>query len=195
MAYATTLIPLIVNKVMQTDVTERLLVILMPLQGMFNFLIFVGHKAYNIRWVDEENTTCLTILHKIFCTPHSDPVLLSRISLVDHDMKAKDVRRFGIVDAVNSDKSESQHPQSLSLTSLPDSSELSHGINGNRSRGNRSGAGDLSGFSFSSGSQTNSSGAAPPCGFSTLGVVKEGEGEDEENDGISYGGTTSVGDK
>jgi len=63
------------------------IVIFLPLQGFWNFLIFVGHKIYNYKRVhNDENETFFKILCKLFCDPVTqDPILFTRISLVRVD--------------------------------------------------------------------------------------------------------------
>jgi len=65
--------------------------IFMPLQGFFNFIIFIGHKVYNYSRVNEEDSYC-TILRKFFCDSDiQEPILLSRISLVGRDSEIVEV--------------------------------------------------------------------------------------------------------
>ena len=56
-------------------------VILMPLQGLFNLIIFIAHKIYNYRRI-HPNETRYYVLRKLFLGQAHDDVLLSRISLV-----------------------------------------------------------------------------------------------------------------
>jgi len=83
------MIRLIVNKRMPT--IEMFQHIFFPLQGFFNFLIFVSHKVYNYKLV-HRNESYSSILYKYFVTGETnEPILLSRISLVRvHHQNADD---------------------------------------------------------------------------------------------------------
>lgn len=59
----------------------RLQVVLMPLQGFFNLLIFVSHKIYNYRRVHQDVSRC-EVLWLLFRGSPTEPVILSRISIV-----------------------------------------------------------------------------------------------------------------
>mmetsp|Transcript_13645 Transcript_13645/g.15890 ORF Transcript_13645/g.15890 Transcript_13645/m.15890 type:complete len:511 (-) Transcript_13645:154-1686(-) len=55
----------------------------MPLQGFFNFLIFIGHKIYNYKRVYGEEAYC-TILRKYFCeSDMAEPLLFSSLSIIE----------------------------------------------------------------------------------------------------------------
>jgi len=58
---------------------------LLPLQGFFNFLIFVSHKVYNYKRVYGEDSYC-AILRKYFCESDMvEPILFSSLSVVHND--------------------------------------------------------------------------------------------------------------
>lgn len=61
----------------------RLQIIFLPLQGFFNFLIFVSHKIHKHREARPEISR-LKIFLSLF-KKYDEPILLSRISLIHHD--------------------------------------------------------------------------------------------------------------
>ncbi len=63
----------------------RLQIVLMPLQGFFNAIIFISHKIYNYYHVHQNLSIC-RILSLIF-KGYQEPVVLSRISLVRYDQE------------------------------------------------------------------------------------------------------------
>jgi len=65
------------------DVFERILLVLLPLQGFFNCIIFVSHKVYNYRRVHESVSICQVLGLLLFKSSH-DPTFISRISIVSH---------------------------------------------------------------------------------------------------------------
>jgi hypothetical protein len=60
---------------------EKTSLVLLPLQGFFNFVIFLSHKVYNYRRV-HKNESISHVLALLFCTSTSDPFFISRISVV-----------------------------------------------------------------------------------------------------------------
>ena len=62
-----------------------------PLQGFFNLIIFVSHKVYNYRRVNEDESIC-NVLLKLFLTPIHDPCFISRISIVQKNEPEEVVR-------------------------------------------------------------------------------------------------------
>jgi hypothetical protein len=63
------------------DFFEKLMLVLLPLQGFFNFVIFVSHKIYNYRRVHCDVSIC-QVIALLFCTSAHDPCFISRISIV-----------------------------------------------------------------------------------------------------------------
>jgi hypothetical protein len=63
------------------DSFEKLFLILLPLQGFFNFVIFVSHKVYNYHRVHRNVSIC-RILQLLFCSSAHEPFFISRISVV-----------------------------------------------------------------------------------------------------------------
>ncbi len=61
---------------------EQLALVFMPLQGFFNALIFISHKIYNYRRVNED-VSRFEVLKLLFRGSMDEPVLLSRISRID----------------------------------------------------------------------------------------------------------------
>jgi hypothetical protein len=66
------------------DSSEKLFLILLPLQGFFNFVIFVSFKVYNYRRVHRDVSTC-RVLNLLFCSSAHEPFFISRISVVKRD--------------------------------------------------------------------------------------------------------------
>ena len=64
-------------------------VTLLPLQGFFDFLIFVGSKVVILRSV-EPGLTIFGALNKLFCHRTFDPILLSHLSFVRQDLDNRD---------------------------------------------------------------------------------------------------------
>lgn len=74
----------IVSVEKKTIVVQYLNVILRPLQGFFNFLIFMGHKIHNQRRSDK-NLTWWRVLCKVFSWKHDDPTMfLDNIDALDN---------------------------------------------------------------------------------------------------------------
>ena len=59
----------------------RLQIVLMPLQGLFNALIFIYHKIYNYRRIHPDVSRC-HVLKLVFSGKADDEVLFSRISML-----------------------------------------------------------------------------------------------------------------
>jgi len=75
---------------MQSNSTLMMLVgVFVPIQGFFNFIIFLSHKVYNYRRSNENKDVALcTILYHFFCDGQvQEPILFSRISLVRLDQQ------------------------------------------------------------------------------------------------------------
>mmetsp|Transcript_6934 Transcript_6934/g.13077 ORF Transcript_6934/g.13077 Transcript_6934/m.13077 type:complete len:414 (-) Transcript_6934:41-1282(-) len=68
------------------DFFEKMYLLLVPLQGFFNCIIFVSHKVYNYKRVHSNVSTC-HVLQLLFFTSAHDPTFVSRISIVSHDDK------------------------------------------------------------------------------------------------------------
>lgn len=71
------------------DVFERILLVLLPLQGFFNCIIFVSHKVYNYRRIHENVSICQILGLLLFKSSH-DPTFISRISIVSHQEIARE---------------------------------------------------------------------------------------------------------
>jgi hypothetical protein len=82
-----------------SDSYEKLFLILLPLQGFFNFIIFVSHKIYNYRRVHRDVSIC-QVLKLLFCSSAHEPVFISRISVVKryHEDEAAPVNAIEFVD-------------------------------------------------------------------------------------------------
>mmetsp|Transcript_20118 Transcript_20118/g.24791 ORF Transcript_20118/g.24791 Transcript_20118/m.24791 type:complete len:470 (+) Transcript_20118:77-1486(+) len=68
-------------------IIHTLTAIFLPLQGFFNFVIFLWHKVHNYCRVNEEESYCSVIYRFFFKGEVNEPVMLSRISMVrdEHD--------------------------------------------------------------------------------------------------------------
>jgi hypothetical protein len=69
------------------DNFEKMMLLLLPLQGFFNCIIFVSHKVYNYRRVHGNVSTCHVFSLLLFTSAH-DPTFISRISIVSHHDRA-----------------------------------------------------------------------------------------------------------
>lgn len=63
---------------------DKLGLVFTPLQGFFNFTIFILHKVYNYRRVNPD-VSRRQVLYKIFFTTFQEPVFMSRISIVERE--------------------------------------------------------------------------------------------------------------
>merc|ERR1712113_772204 len=57
---------------------------MVPLQGFFNFLIFVSHKIYNYRRVHGDVTRC-SVMKLLFQGDAEEPILFSNMSIVEYN--------------------------------------------------------------------------------------------------------------
>lgn len=77
----TLLTPLLRNIYIDENIYARIQVVVMPLQGFFNGMIFIYHKVYNFRRVHSDVSRC-EVLRLLFKGSANDDLLLSRISFV-----------------------------------------------------------------------------------------------------------------
>jgi hypothetical protein len=63
------------------DIFEKLTLVFLPLQGFFNFIIFVSFKVYNYRRV-RRDVSISRVIAILFCSSAHDPCFISRISVV-----------------------------------------------------------------------------------------------------------------
>jgi hypothetical protein len=63
---------------------EKLTLVFLPLQGFFNFIIFVSFKVYNYHKVCHDVSIC-RVIGLLFCTSTHDPCLITGISGVMHE--------------------------------------------------------------------------------------------------------------
>lgn len=61
--------------------------ILFPLQGFFNFMIFISHKLYSYSRSNGEYTFC-DLIGMLFCQGIDEPVILTSLSLIQQDREA-----------------------------------------------------------------------------------------------------------
>lgn len=68
----------------------KLQVILVPLQGLFNLFIYIGHRIYNYRRVHPGVTKC-EVFRKLFTGNANDDTLFTRISLIEIDSNERNM--------------------------------------------------------------------------------------------------------
>jgi len=90
---------------------DKLTLVFLPLQGFFNFVIFLCFKVYNHRRVNREKSTC-QILKIIFVTSVQDPIIISGISMVKQNESVSDVLDDALhnVDANDNIEQHKSHP-------------------------------------------------------------------------------------
>jgi hypothetical protein len=71
------------------SVLERSTLVLFPLQGFFNSIIFMSFKVYNFRRVQPDASIC-HIIGLLFCKSWHDPCFISRISIVEQYEQEKE---------------------------------------------------------------------------------------------------------
>jgi hypothetical protein len=69
------------TQVTTVDQFEKITLIFLPLQGFFNFIIFVSFKVYNYRRVHPD-VSIGRVIKLLFCTFSHEPLFISRISFV-----------------------------------------------------------------------------------------------------------------
>jgi hypothetical protein len=90
------------SQVKKTDIFEKITLVFLPLQGFFNFIIFVSHKVYNFRRVRRDVSIC-QVISILFCTSAHDPCFISRISIVkQHEEEENECDEF--VECVEQDR-------------------------------------------------------------------------------------------
>ena len=77
----------------------HLTVILLPLQGFFNALIFISHKIYNYRRTHPDQTRC-HVLRLLFTVEIEEQIIFSRISLIRMNTENK-IMEVEIADEFN----------------------------------------------------------------------------------------------
>lgn len=82
-AFLVTLLPLFLrNAIRQSPLwIAKLIPILMPLQGFFNLIIYIGHRIYNYRRIHPD-VRRKEVMRMLFLGKANDSVLLSRISII-----------------------------------------------------------------------------------------------------------------
>jgi len=150
-----------------------------PLQGFFNFVIFVCHKVYNYHRVHQDVSYC-TILHILFCQGAEETIPFSRISIIQFNNNNNgNNRNPRDVDIEINDDHDDCETLSLEILNNSDPYDHEQRVTGgsemlfsyaSRSNGVESGGNDvmidndsrfdcdLSGFSESKGVQSTSSG-------------------------------------
>jgi len=74
------------------------MLIILPSQGFFNFLVFVSHKIQNIKATSQEHVTIGQCLQKIFTSREERVVLFSRISMVARNHQNEQEMELSVVD-------------------------------------------------------------------------------------------------
>jgi hypothetical protein len=87
LAFVLTLIFPILNLTGSKNLPLLLKLIFMPLQGFFNFIIFIGHKVYNYRRVNKEASIC-SVVRTLFRGALEEPMFMSRLTIVNNDRDA-----------------------------------------------------------------------------------------------------------
>jgi hypothetical protein len=83
-----------------SDSLEKISLVFLPLQGFFNFIIFLSFKVYNHRRTNRD-VSISRILGLLFCTTSHEPFFISRISIVKrNDGDCEDLEHDGAKDAV-----------------------------------------------------------------------------------------------
>jgi hypothetical protein len=63
---------------------RNIMLVVTPLQGFFNLIIFISHKIYNYRRTNTDASVC-SVLYLLFIGHASESVLFSRISRIEYD--------------------------------------------------------------------------------------------------------------
>jgi hypothetical protein len=67
------------------ETLRKLQLIFQPMQGFFNFLIFMSSKIYQERVIDR-NQSYIDVVKKIFTKKYDDPIIISSLSFVEGDL-------------------------------------------------------------------------------------------------------------
>jgi len=70
--------------IVNQNLSNILNAIFAPSQGVFNFIIFIGHKVYSHKRINRTTPVC-ELLRDLFCTAPSDSVYFSGVSMVEFD--------------------------------------------------------------------------------------------------------------
>ena len=90
---------------------DKLYYFFLPLQGFFNFLIFVGSKILWFRMV-QPDLTVVKALNQMFCNPKPDPVVMTSLDMVEKDRQkeAERIRMIELREAQRIDDESSKTP-------------------------------------------------------------------------------------
>ena len=90
---------------------DKLYYFFLPLQGFFNFLIFVGSKIAWFRMV-QPDLTVVKALNQMFCNPKPDPVVMTSLDIVENDRQkeAERIRMIELREAQRIDDESSKTP-------------------------------------------------------------------------------------
>ena len=86
----TLLFPIYINLITEGNLLALVMLIIMPLQGFFNFIIFIifiSHKVYNYRRVHTDVSFC-SVVRTLFCGALEEPMFMSRLTIVKNDPDA-----------------------------------------------------------------------------------------------------------
>ena len=103
-SYTLTIAPLYVlasQKTSKSEVMLKIQMFIFPLQGFFNFIIFFAHKLHNNGRVHEDLTLWENI-KKVLAGECDNPVIISRISLIQEDIDVQESRFLARYDGIGS---------------------------------------------------------------------------------------------
>jgi hypothetical protein len=72
------------------SVLKKLHLIFQPMQGFFNFLIFMTSKIYQQRCIDGDQSI-VDIVKKMFKKKYDDPIIISRLSLMEGNLPSQNM--------------------------------------------------------------------------------------------------------
>mmetsp|Transcript_25393 Transcript_25393/g.38815 ORF Transcript_25393/g.38815 Transcript_25393/m.38815 type:complete len:575 (+) Transcript_25393:331-2055(+) len=64
---------------------DKAILVLLPMQGVLNFIIFISHKVYNYQRVMTDASICTALKALFLASKEDEPFFISRISMVDRD--------------------------------------------------------------------------------------------------------------
>jgi hypothetical protein len=133
------------------DKFEKLVLVFLPLQGFFNFIIFVSFKVYNYRRV-RQDVSIRRVIALLFCSSTHDPCFISRISVVmknnedgsdDFAEELQGKQQYQVCDLDIKDESNDElhfrlglmnHNNEVEISAIPASQDKSGSISGTLSR-------------------------------------------------------------
>ncbi len=106
--------------VVDTVASKGLYLFFMPLQGFFNFIIFVSHKVYNHRRCNREMSMCAAIV-LVFREPYNvqDPFVFTGLSIVARNGYLDEMNQTGKGDDQAQDDCLTQYHQRVDVALTP----------------------------------------------------------------------------